>query len=92
MRPYDWKPMMDATGKWTGRIEFECSNTEEIKAVYSKMQGCGIEIQNTCYILELENHLLDLPTTVPTTSDDSRPTIASFPLQTPYPPGLGQQR
>jgi hypothetical protein len=89
MRPYDWKPMMDATGKWTGRIEFECSNTEEIKAVYSKMQGCGIEIQNTCYILELENHLLDLPTTVPTTSDDSRPTIASFPLQTPYPPGLG---
>ena len=54
-------------------IEFECANAQELNAIYSVVQGSGIDLQGTCYILEIENRYLDLAATVPTRLDMPAP-------------------
>ena len=57
---YEWKEISNAAGDWVGKITVQMREEGEVVKLYQKLHGYGVEINGTSYLVEVENHLLDL--------------------------------
>ena len=59
-KQYEWKEISNAAGEWVGQITVQMREEGEVVKLYQKLHGYGVEINGTSYLVEVENHLLDL--------------------------------
>ena len=59
-RPYEWKPMLDIMGRWSGEIIFECSTHAEQVTLIRRVHTCSIEVNGTCCVLEVFHAFRDV--------------------------------
>ena len=59
----EWREVRSATGAWTGRIEVQWSDVEEVRSVFRGLHGCGVELDGTCYVVELSSDYVQLDVT-----------------------------
>ena len=55
VRPGTWKAVNDVTGQWYGKIEIHATSVREVDALIAKVHGCGVEVEGSCYTVEIEN-------------------------------------
>ena len=63
LKTHEWLDQKDVHGQWTGRISLKNKSEAELRNLYDRIHGLGMEIEGVCFTIELENSYFDLDAT-----------------------------